>query len=81
MKKSKILADITNILVTVFLIILIPMTIIGTSAIVANVDNIRQNTKFRIEIQITIDSLRQQLRLEKYINDVQRTHIKEEILE
>ena len=77
MKKSKLLANISNILVTVFLVILIPMTIVGTYLIVINSGNIQENTRFRIEATQTIDSLRTQLRIEKYINDVQREHIKE----
>lgn len=77
MKKAKILANISNVLVTVFLIILIPMTIMGTYLIVINSSEINENTKFRIEAKQTIDSLKTQLRIEKYINDVQREHIKE----
>lgn len=77
MKKSKLLANISNILVTVFLVILIPMTITGTYIIVVNSGNIHENTRFRIEATQTIDSLKTQLRIEKYINDVQREHIKE----
>lgn len=77
MKKSKILADISNILVTIFLIILIPMTVIGTWLIVINSSEIKENTRFRMEAKQTIDSLKTQLRIEKYINEAQRERIKE----
>lgn len=79
MRKAKILANASNFLVTAFLIILIPMTIIGTYLIVINSGDIKENTKFRVETRSTIDSLKTQLRIQKYINDVQRDHIKEVI--
>lgn len=77
MMKAKILANVSNILVTIFLLILIPMTIMGTYLIVINSDNIKENTRFRIESVETIDSLRTQLRIQKYINDVHREYFKE----
>lgn len=79
MRKAKILANISNILVTAFLVILIPMTIIGTYLIVINSGEIQANTKFRVETKKTIDSLKMELRIERYINDAQRERIKYEL--
>lgn len=79
MKKAKILANISNTLVTTFLIILIPATIVGTWSIVVNSSNIQKNTDFRIEAEQTIDSLRVQLKLEKRINTMHRDNIVKEI--
>lgn len=81
MKKAKILANISNTLVTTFLIILIPATIVGTWSIVVNSGNIKKNTDFRIEAEQTIDSLRVQLKLEKRINTMHRDNIVKEIEE
>ena len=81
MKKEKILANISNILATAFLIVLIPATIIGTYAVVANSKEIKRNTEFRIDAKQTIDSLRVQLKLEKRINTMHRDNIVRDIEE
>ena len=79
MKKEKILANISNTLATAFLIVLIPATIIGTYAVVANSKEIKKNTHFRESTKETIDSLRVQLKLEKRINTMHRDNIIKEI--
>ena len=76
MKKAKILANISNTLVTAFLIVLIPATIIGTYAVVVNSKEIKENTRFRVEN----DSLLIQLRIEKRLNENNRKVILNEIL-
>lgn len=77
MKKAKILANVSNILVTIFLIALIPCTIFGTYSIVVNSSEIKENTRFRVEN----DSLLIQLKLEKRINTMHRDNIIKEIEE
>ena len=76
MKKAKILANISNTLVTAFLIVLIPATIIGTYAVVVNSKEIKENTRFRVEN----DSLLIQLKIEKRLNENNRKVILNEIL-
>ena len=68
MKRAKILANISNLMVTVFLVILIPCTIFGTYSVVVNGREIKENTRFRKEN----DSLMTELRLEKRINKFHR---------
>ena len=79
MKAPRILANVSNILVTVFLIVLIPSTIIGTYFIVINSNEIQKNTKFRERMERENDSLNIQLKLEKRINTMHRDKLKEEI--
>lgn len=79
MKAPRILVNVSNILVTVFLIVLIPSTIIGTYFIVINSKEIQKNTKFRERMERENDSLNIQLKLEKRINTMHRDNIKEEI--
>lgn len=81
MKAPKILANVSNFLATIFLIVLIPATIIGTYAVVANSKEIKKNTQFRVDAEQTIDSLRVQLKLEKRINTMHRDNIVKEIEE
>ena len=66
-------------MVTVFLIVLIPSTIIGTYFIVINSNEIQKNTKFRERMERENDSLNIQLKLEKRINTMHRDNLKEEI--
>ena len=79
MKAPRILANVSNILVTVFLIVLIPSTIIGTYFIVINGNEIQKNTQYRIRTERVLDSLQIQLKLEKRINTMRRDNLKEEI--
>ena len=79
MKAPRILANVSNILVTVFLIVLIPSTIIGTYFIVINSNEIQKNTEFRERMERENDSLNIQLKLEKRINTMHRDKLKEEI--
>ena len=79
MKAPKILANVSNILVTVFLIVFIPSTIIGTYFIVINSNEIQKNTEYRIKTERVLDSLHIQLKLEKRINTMHRDNLKEEI--
>ena len=79
MKAPRILANVSNILVTVFLIVLIPSTIIGTYFIVINSNEIQKNTQYRIRTERVLDSLQIQLKLEKRINTMHRDNLKEEI--
>ena len=78
MKKAKILANVSNVLVTLFLVILIPLTIVGTYSIAIDSQEIKENTRFRVENEriqdslrqkeIVNDSLRVELNIEKCIN-------------
>lgn len=79
MKTPKIIASVSNILTTVFLVILIPATIIGTIAIATQSKDIRKNTEYRERMERTQDSLKLQLRLEKRINTMHRDNIKDDI--
>ena len=76
MKRAKILANVSNILVTTFLILLIPLTILGTYSIIVKSADIKENTRFRIEN----DSLLIQLKIEKRLNENNRKVILNEIL-
>jgi hypothetical protein len=59
---------------------LIPITIVGTYSVAVNSVDIKENTKFRVKSEKTIDSLLIQLRLEKKINTIHRDFIKDEII-
>lgn len=79
MKAPKILANVSNLLVTIFLIVLIPATIVGTYFIVVNSNEIHKNTEYRKRTERVLDSLQIQLKLEKRINTMHRDNLKEEI--
>ena len=72
MKAPKILANVTNVLSTIFLVVMIPCTIVGTYFIVINSNEIQKNTEYRIRTERVLDSLQIQLKLEKRINTMHR---------
>ena len=79
MKAPRILANVSNLLVTVFLIVLIPATLVGTYYIVKNSSDIKKNTEFREKyerMEIVNDSLNLELSLEKRLNKMHRKIIK-----
>jgi hypothetical protein len=79
MKAPKILANLSNVLSTVFLVVMIPCTIVGTYFIVVNSNEIHKNTEYRKKTEQVIDSLRIQLKLERRINTMHREVIIENI--
>lgn len=81
MRAPKILANVSNLLVTIFLIVLIPATIVGTYFIVVNSNEIHKNTEYRKRTERVLDSLQIQLKLEKRINMMHRDVLIEKIEE
>jgi hypothetical protein len=79
MKAPKILANLSNILSTIFLVVMIPCTIMGTYFIVINSKEIQKNTQYRIRTERVLDSLQIQLKLERRINTMHREVIIENI--
>ena len=79
MRTAKMLSNVTNVLSTIFLVIMIPCTIVGTYFIVVNSNEIQKNTEYRKKTEQVIDSLRIQLKLERRINTMHREVIIENI--
>ena len=82
MRTPKILANVSNVLVTLFLIVLIPCTIIGTYFIVKNSSDIQKNTRFREKIESMgkeNDSLYVELKLERRLRHLYRENTKKAI--
>jgi hypothetical protein len=73
------LSNVTNVLSTIFLVVMIPCTIVGTYFIVINSNEIQKNTQYRIRTERVLDSLQIQLKLERRINTMHRDNLKEEI--
>lgn len=72
MRTAKMLSNVTNVLSTIFLVVMIPCTIVGTYFIVVNSNEIHKNTEYRKKTEQVIDSLRIQLKLERRINTMHR---------
>ena len=79
MRTAKMLSNVTNVLSTIFLVVMIPCTIVGTYFIVVNSNEIQKNTEYRKKTEQVIDSLRIQLKLERRINTMHREVIIENI--
>jgi hypothetical protein len=75
------LSNVTNVLSTIFLVVMIPCTIVGTYFIVVNSNEIHKNTEYRKKTEQVIDSLRIQLKLERRINTIHREALIENIKE
>ena len=72
MRTAKMLSNVTNVLSTIFLVVMIPCTIVGTYFIVVNSNEIQKNTEYRKRTERVLDSLQIQLKLEKRINTMHR---------
>ena len=81
MRTAKMLSNVTNVLSTIFLVVMIPCTIVGTYFIVVNSNEIQKNTEYRKRTERVLDSLQIQLKLEKRINTLHREVMIENIEE